>query len=58
MLPEFSESKIINHEFHVMKGSPDFPYYMVLGQDVIKELGINIDFKSQQMGSIRSRKKS
>ena len=53
MLPEFSESKIINHEFHVMKGSPDFPYYMVLGQDVIKELGINIDFKSQQKGSIK-----
>jgi hypothetical protein len=35
MLPEFSESKIITHEFHVMKGSPDFPYDMVLGQDVI-----------------------
>lgn len=49
MLPEFSEFKIITHEFHVMKGSPDFPYDMVLGQDVISELGINLDFESQQI---------
>jgi hypothetical protein len=49
MFPELSESKIITHEFHVMKGSPDFPYDMVLGQDVITELGINLDFKSQQI---------
>ena len=49
MLPEFSESIIITDELHVMKGSPDFPYDMVLGQDVITELGINLDFESQQI---------
>ena len=31
-----------------MKGSPDFPYDVVLVQDLITELGINIDFESQQ----------
>ena len=42
-LPEFSNFKIINWEFHVTDYE-DLGYDMILGRDIMTQLGINLSF--------------
>ena len=48
-MPEFSGSKIINHRFHVDKdeGELGIGYDMIIGCDLMVQLGLTADFKRQ-----------
>ena len=46
-LPEFYEKTIIQKEVHVF--STDMSYDMIIGRDLMTELGINIDFFNQKI---------
>ena len=48
-MPEFSSSKIIEHQFHVKndKGKSGIGYDMIIGRDLMVQLGILSDFKCQ-----------
>jgi hypothetical protein len=48
-LPEFSESKNLRWEFHLdsQKDSKNVGYDMIIGRDLMQELGLNIDFASR-----------
>ena len=48
-MPEFSSSKIINHRFHVnnSKGKSGIGYGMIIGRDLMVQLGLAADFKCQ-----------
>jgi hypothetical protein len=45
LLPKFYANCIIEHEFHIMNNS--LPYDVIIGNDLMRELGILLDFKSQ-----------
>ena len=47
-LPEFYENKIIEWEAHVLEGNQS-NYDMIIGRDIIKELGIDINFSKETM---------
>lgn len=42
-LPEFSNSKIINWKFYLTEDE-DLGYDMILGRDIMTQLGINLSF--------------
>ena len=46
-MPEFSSSRIINHRFHVDndKGESVIGYYMIIGHDLMVQLGLTAKFK-------------
>ena len=48
-LPEFSESKILRWDFHLdcQKDSKGTGYDMIIGRDLMQQLGLCIDFKSR-----------
>ena len=48
-IPEFSSSKIINHRFHVNnnKGESGICYDMIIGRDLMVQLGLAAGFKRQ-----------
>ena len=48
-MPELSSSKINNHHFHVdnEKGDSDIGYDMIIGRDLMVQLGLTADFKRQ-----------
>ena len=48
-MPYFSSSKIIEHRFHVDKdkGELRIGYNMIIGRDLIVQLGVTTDFKCQ-----------
>ena len=48
-MPEFSGSKIINHRFHVDndEGESGIGYDMIIGSDLMVQLGLTADFKIQ-----------
>ena len=45
----FSSSNIINHRFHVNNGKDEsgIGYAMIIGRDLIVQLGLAVDFKRQ-----------
>ena len=48
-MTEFSSSKIIEHRFHVEndKGELGIGYYMIIGRELMIQLGIKDEFKCQ-----------
>ena len=48
-IPEFSGSKIINHCFHIdnNEGKSVIGYDMIIGRDLMVQLGLAADFKRQ-----------
>ena len=48
-IPEFSSSNIINHLFHGNndKGKSGIGYDMIIGRDLMVQLGLTADFKRQ-----------
>ena len=48
-MPEFSSSKIITHCFHVDndKGKSGIGCYMIIGRDLMVQLGLTANFKRQ-----------
>ena len=48
-MPEFSRSKIINHLFHIDndKGKSGISCYMIIGRDLMVQLGLTADFNHQ-----------
>ena len=50
-MPGFSSSKIINHRFHVAndKGKSGIGYDMIIGRDLMVQLGLTDDFKRQAL---------
>ena len=48
-MPEFSSSKIINHSFHIDndKGESGIGYDMIIGRDLMVQLGLTSNFKRQ-----------
>ena len=48
-IPEFSSSKIINRRFHVNndKGELGIAYDMIIGCDLMVQIGLTADFKHQ-----------
>ena len=48
-IPEFSSSKIIDHRFHIdnEKGKSGVGYYMIIGRDLMVQLGLTANFKRQ-----------
>ena len=48
-IPELSSRDIINHRFHVdnKKGEPGIVYDMIIGCDLMVQLGLTADFKRQ-----------
>ena len=46
-MPGFSSSKIINRRFHVdnNKGKSGIGYYIIIGHDLMVQLGMTADFK-------------
>ena len=48
-MPEFSGSKISHHRFHVYndEGKSGIGYYMIIGRDLMVQLGLTADFKRQ-----------
>ena len=48
-MPELSGSKIINHRFHVDndEGESGIGYYMIIGRDMMVQLGLTANFKRQ-----------
>ena len=46
MLTEFHEARVIQSRLHVIEG-PSSRYDMILGRDVLKELGIDIKFSTE-----------
>ena len=48
-MPEFSSSKIFNHRFHVDidKGKSVMGYDMIIGRDLMVQLGLTADFKRE-----------
>lgn len=48
-LTEFSESKIINWKFNVSENSNDLGYDMIIGRDLMVELGLIINFKDKKV---------
>ena len=47
--PDFCSSKIINHRFHVDDGKGDsgIGYAIIIGRDLMVQLGLTSDFKCQ-----------
>jgi len=45
MLPELSETKIINWKLHVFKNT--LKYNIIIGRDLLQALGILLGFKNQ-----------
>ena len=52
-IPEFSGSKIVNHRFHVDndEDESDIGYYMIIGYDVMVQLGLMANYKCQVLQS-------
>ncbi len=48
MLPELSETKLIEWNMHIVS-SKTMNYDIIIGRDMLEELGIIIDFKSKQI---------
>ena len=49
-LPEFSETKIINHWFHINSSKDkNIGYGIIIGQDIMKKLGIIVDFGNKNL---------
>jgi len=48
MFPELSETKLIEWKMHIVD-SKSMNYDIIIGRDVLEELGIIIDFKSKQI---------
>jgi len=48
MFPELSETKLIEWKMHIVD-SESMNYDIIIGRDVLEELGIIIDFKSKQI---------
>jgi len=48
MLPELSETKLIEWKMHVVD-SKTMNYDIILGRDILEQLGIIIDFKEKQI---------
>jgi len=48
MLPELSETKLIKWNMHIVN-SKAMNYDIIIGRDMLEELGIIIDFKSKQI---------
>jgi len=48
MLPELSETTLIEWHMHVVE-SPTMNYDMIIGQDMLEEFGIIINFKTKQL---------
>jgi len=48
MLPELSETKLIEWEMHVVE-STTMNYDIIIGRDILEELGIVINFKTKQI---------
>ena len=46
-LPEFSETTFINYNFHIFETHTK--YDMIIGQDLMRQLGIKIDFETDQV---------
>ena len=48
-MPDFSNSKIIEYHFHVKtyKGKLGIGYGMIIGRDLMVQLGLSADFKHQ-----------
>ena len=48
-MPEFCVNKITNHRFHVdnYEGELGISYYMIIGRDLMVQLGLTADFKRQ-----------
>ena len=48
-MPDLSSSKIIEHRFHVdsNKGELGIGYYMIIGRDLMVQLGLSAEFKRQ-----------
>ena len=48
-MPDFSNSKIIHHHFHVNndKGESSIDYDIIIGRDLMVKLGLSSNFKSQ-----------
>ena len=48
-IPELSSSKIINHRFHINndKGESGIGYDMIIGRDLMVQLGLTANFKRQ-----------
>jgi len=49
ILPEFDQNKVIEWKMHVDDSTADFNYDMIIGTDLMVELGISIDFDKQVM---------
>ena len=48
-LPEFSDQKLITWQAYVDESSTDLNYDMIIGRDLLKELGIVLDFSAETM---------
>ena len=46
-LPEFSKTTFINYKFHVFES--DIEYDMIIGQDLMRQSGIKIDFETDEI---------
>jgi hypothetical protein len=48
-LPEFFEKRYIQYNVHVTEtDDPNMTYDMIIGRDILRELGISVDFELQQ----------
>ena len=46
-IPEFSKITLIDYDFHIFKS--DIKYDMIIGQDLMRKLGIKKDFKTVEV---------
>ena len=49
IMPEFSHSSAVEYDFHVSKDSKIAPYDIIIGRDMMKDLGIDILFSQEQI---------
>ena len=46
-VPEFSKATFINYDFQIFES--DIKYDMIIGQDLMRQLGIKIDFETDEV---------
>ena len=46
-LPEFNETTYNDYHYHIFEN--DIKYYMIIGRDLMRQLGIKIDFKTDEV---------
>ena len=46
-LPEFSKTTFIDYNFHIFE--TDIKYDMIIGQDLMRQLGVKIDFETDEV---------